>query len=52
MSAIKNLNTLLRDMRPQLSPSVFAFSTVNEAKLKELSCKPLLVFHEDRKSVV
>jgi hypothetical protein len=46
MVGIKNLDILLKSMKPELDSRVFVFCTLSEEKLKGLKLNPLLIFKE------
>lgn len=46
MAGIKDLNRLLKEMKPELVNKKFVFSTISEAKFSGLRLKPLLIFRE------
>jgi len=47
MSGEKDLETLLRSMRPKLSESEFVFCNISPDKLSALKMEPLFVFKEE-----
>ena len=47
MSGEKDLETLLRSVRPNLSESQFVFYSISPDKLSTLKMKPLFVFREE-----
>jgi len=47
MSGEKDLETLLRSMRPKLSESQFVFCNISPDKLSTLKMEPLFVFREE-----
>jgi len=46
MAGIKNLNKLLKEMKPKLVHKKFVFCTVSKAKFNKMKLNPLLVFKE------
>ena len=46
MAEIKDLNKLLKGMKPELATKEFVYSTVSEIQLSVLKLDPLLVFKE------
>lgn len=46
MSGIKDLDKLLKGMKPELVSKEFVFSTISEIQLKRLKLNPLLSFKE------
>jgi len=46
MATIKDLNTLIKSMKPRLVSGEFVFCTIKESALFSLNVKPLLIFRE------
>lgn len=46
MAGIKNLDKLLKEMNPSLSPEEYVFCTIAEGKLDLQQLNPLLIFKE------
>ncbi len=46
MTGIKDLDELLKKMKPVLADKEFVFCTISEARFNRLKLKPLLIFNE------